>query len=89
MSDSLVVSIGQQAALMVLLLGGPVIGAALLVGLLVSVFQAATQINEMALTVVPKMIAIAVALAIFGPWMLSTMLSYTVSLFEAMPAMVR
>lgn len=63
--------------------------AGLAVGLLVSVFQAATSINEMTLTFIPKMLAVAVALIFFFPWMMQTMVAYTTNLFENLIFYVR
>ena len=63
-------------------LAAPMLLAGLVVGLLVSIFQAAISINEMTLTFIPKMLAVAVALIFFFPWMLQTMVTYTTNLFE-------
>jgi len=63
--------------------------AGLVVGLLVSIFQAATSINEMTLTFIPKMLAVAVALIFFFPWMMQTMVAYTANLFENLVFYVR
>ena len=68
---------------------GPLLIASLVVGLLVSIFQAATQIQEQTLTFVPKLVAILFTLLILGSWMLNTMLSYTVELFSTLGQMVR
>ena len=62
---------------------------ALLVGLVVSVFQALTQINEATLAFVPKILAVFAVIAVAGPWLINTMLSYTVSLFQLLPSMAR
>jgi flagellar biosynthetic protein FliQ len=72
-----------------ILLSAPMLGAGLIVGLLVSVFQAATQINEMTMTFIPKMLAVAVALIFFLPWMIQTMTDFTQALFANLPAYVR
>jgi flagellar biosynthetic protein FliQ len=61
---------------------------ALVVGLLISVVQALTQINEVTLSFVPKILAVFAAMAVAGPWLISTMLTYTVTLFNSLPAMV-
>ena len=65
-----------------ILLAAPMLLAGLLVGLLVSIFQAATSINEMTLTFIPKMLAVAVALIFFFPWMMQTLVVFTQNLFE-------
>ena len=71
--------------LRVVYLSAPLLIAALVMGLLVSIVQAATQIQEQTLSFIPKLLAIAVALAVFGPWMLQTLISYTVDLYLAIP----
>jgi len=71
LDTSLVMELARQALLTVFYISGPVILVALLVGLIVSIFQATTQINEQTLTFVPKLIAIGLSLLIFGPWMIS------------------
>jgi flagellar biosynthetic protein FliQ len=81
--------LGRGAVAMTLLLAAPMLLAALVVGLVVSVVQALTQINEATLTFVPKILAVFAALAVAGPWLLSTLLTYTVELFNLLPAMVR
>jgi len=71
----------QRSMLMVLSLGGPIVGAAMAVGLVVSIFQAATQINESTLTFVPKLIVVGAILAIFGPGMLAGLVDFTRQMF--------
>jgi len=71
----------QRTLVVTLSLGGPIVGAAMAVGLVVSIFQAATQINEATLTFVPKLIVVAVILAIFGPGMLSSLVDFTRTIF--------
>jgi flagellar biosynthetic protein FliQ len=73
--------IGQEALYVMLLLAAPALLAALATGLVVSVFQAATQINETTLSFIPKLIAIFAAIVVTGPWMLSTLTDYTVRVF--------
>jgi flagellar biosynthetic protein FliQ len=68
--------------------GGPILLVALLVGLVVSIFQAVTQIQEQTLVFIPKIMAIVAVLAITGPWMLTTMVNYTENLFREIPAIV-
>ena len=67
----------------------PVLAAGMLTGLVIAVFQAVTQINEMTLTFVPKIIAVAITAVFFGPWMLSTLLNYMTNLFVQLPMLVR
>jgi len=81
--------LAREAIALVMLLSGPLLIASLVVGLLVSIFQAATQIQEQTLTFVPKLVAIMFTLLILGSWMLNTMLSYTVELFSTLGQMVR
>jgi flagellar biosynthetic protein FliQ len=71
------------------MLAAPMLIAALVVGLVISVVQAVTQINEVTLSFVPKILAVFAALAVAGPWLISTALSYTVTLFNMLPNMVR
>lgn len=70
------------------LLAAPLLLSALVVGLLIGMFQAATQINEMTLTFVPKLIIVAVVLLVSGPWLLKTLVGFTVQLVEGIPDMI-
>lgn len=79
----------QGALSTTLLLLAPLLASALLVGLVVSLFQAVTQLNELTLTFVPKLLVLAGVLVALGPWMLTTLLDYSVQLFALMPHMVR
>jgi len=81
MTPQMVLDLGRDTLVMISLLAGPVLGAGLLAGLVVSVFQAVTQIHEMTLTFIPKILAVAVALIIFAPWMLNLLLGFTTTLF--------
>jgi flagellar biosynthetic protein FliQ len=87
-SPESVVSLVRQALEILVLIAAPPLAVALAVGLLVSVFQAATQINEMTLSFIPKLLAVFAALVLAGPWMLSTMVEFTRALFEAIPQLV-
>lgn len=89
MSEQLVMDLGQGAFQATLVLAGPPLVAALLIGLAVSIAQAVTQIQEVTLTFVPKIIAVFAAIALFGPWMLQTMVGFTSYLYELLPGMVR
>ncbi len=88
MTDSGVLELAQRSVAITLMISAPILGLGLLVGLIVSVFQAATQIQEMTLTFVPKIIAVAVAIVIFGPWMLRSMVSFTSKLLTSLPNLV-
>ena len=85
----MVVEVGQRAAETMLLVASPMLGLALLVGLLIGMFQAMTQINEATLTFVPKIIAIVVALVVFSPWMLEVMLGFMTSILLEVPSVAR
>ena len=88
MTPEAVIGIGQQALEVMIMIAAPVLLAGLAVGLLVSVFQAATQINEMTLSFIPKLLAMLAAMVIAGPWMLQVMLDYMRRLLESLPAMI-
>ena len=88
MNPESVVTIGQQALTVMLLLAAPMLVTSLVIGLIVSVLQAATQINEMTLSFIPKLIAISVALMVAGPWMLKLLVGYTRELFESIPSLI-
>ena len=89
MSPETIMAIGQRALEVLLLLSMPLLLVALVVGLMVGVFQAATQINEMTLSFIPKLLAMTAAMAISGPWMLKILVSYTRELFESIPSLIR
>ena len=88
MTPTAVVALGRHALEITLLISAPLFLAALLTGLVVSVFQAATQINEMTLSFVPKLVAIFVTLIVAGPWMLTVMTDYIRQLFESIPGFI-
>jgi flagellar biosynthesis protein FliQ len=88
MSPETVVTVGRQALEMTLMLAAPLLLTALAVGLLVGIFQAATQINEMTLSFIPKLLAMAAVLALTGPWMLRQLVEYTRGLIESIPGMI-
>ena len=83
MSPEMIMSIGSGA------LGTMLLLTALAIGLLIGVFQAATQINEMTLSFIPKLIGMAVTMVVAGPWMLKLIVSYTRELFESIPSLIR
>jgi flagellar biosynthetic protein FliQ len=88
MTPESVVSLGQQAMEMTLLLAGPVLLTVLIVGLLIGMFQAVTQINEMTLSFVPKLIAVGLVLLAAGAWMLNVFTGYARSLIESIPSLI-
>jgi flagellar biosynthetic protein FliQ len=88
MSPESVMTLGRQAMEITLLVSAPMLLVALAVGLVVSIFQAATQINEMTLSFIPKLVGIFVAMVVAGPWMLSIMVDYMRELFTGIPGMV-
>ena len=85
MYSDLIIQIGQNALWIVLLVSAPMLGLGLAVGLLVSVFQATTSIQEATLAFIPKIIAVFVAILIFGPWMLSILVEYFTNIFVNLP----
>jgi flagellar biosynthetic protein FliQ len=88
MSPEEVVTVGRHALEMTLMLAAPLLLTALAVGLIVGIFQAATQINEMTLSFIPKLLAMAAVLALTGPWMLRSLVEYTRNLIESIPGMI-
>ena len=89
MNEQIAIDVARSALTVALQIGGPLLGGALAVGMVVSVFQAVTQINEQTLTFVPKMIAVGGTLALLGPWMGTTMVSYTVNILNSLPSLAR
>jgi flagellar biosynthetic protein FliQ len=88
MTPEQVTSLVQEALEVTILLSAPLLLTALVTGLVVSVFQAATQINEMTLSFIPKLLAIFAALVLAGPWMLNVIVDYTRRLIEGIPGMI-
>ncbi len=88
MTPELVMNIGRQAIEMTLVLTGPLLLAALVIGLIISVFQAATQINEQTLSFIPKLLGMLLTLILIGPWMLQTMVDYIRRLLESIPQII-
>lgn len=88
MSPETVMTLGSRALEITLMLAAPLLLVALITGLIVGAFQAATQINEMTLSFIPKLIAISVALMVAGPWMLKLLVGYTRELFESIPQLL-
>jgi flagellar biosynthetic protein FliQ len=88
MTPELVIDVGEQALKMVALISAPLLFSALIVGLIVGMFQAATSINEQTLSFIPKLIILVVALFVAGPWMLQLMINFTRRLYENIPNMI-
>lgn len=88
MTPEVVMDIGRQAVEMTLLLSAPLLLAALVIGLIVSVFQAATQINEQTLSFIPKLVGMLLVLLLADPWMLQLMVDYIRRLFENIPQLI-
>ncbi len=89
MNSDMAVQIGRDALFLVLLVSAPMLGLGLLVGVMVSIFQATTQIQEQTLAFIPKIIAVFVAIVIFGPWMLNLLVNYTYGILTQLPNMVQ
>jgi len=88
MTPESVMTLGKQAMEITLLVSAPLLLVALIIGLIVSIFQAATQINEATLSFIPKLVGVFVALVVAGPWMLSIILDYMRQVFTGIPNMV-
>jgi flagellar biosynthetic protein FliQ len=88
MNTQSVLTIAQQALFVALLVSAPLLLTALVVGLVVSIFQAATQINEMTLSFIPKLLAIFAVLLVAGPWMITQLVDYAQRLFTSIPQVI-
>ncbi|AWI80345.1 flagellar biosynthetic protein FliQ [Parazoarcus communis] len=88
MTPTAVIDLGRQAIEVTLMVSAPLFLAALITGLVISIFQAATQINEMTLSFVPKLIAIFVTLVLAGPWMITLLTDFMRRLFENIPTLI-
>lgn len=89
MTDATALDIVQKALTIAFMVSLPALGLGLLVGVIVSVFQAATQIHEATLTFIPKITAVAIALVLFGPWMLNKMVTFTSDLLGNIPLLIK
>ncbi|RMF83339.1 MAG: flagellar biosynthetic protein FliQ [Nitrospinota bacterium] len=89
MTPELIIDLGMRALQTALLLAAPPLLAGLLIGLLISIFQAVTQIQEQTLVLIPKILAVLIAMLIFLPWMLQTILNFTSHLFLHLPDYIR
>lgn len=88
MTPETITTIGQQALWVTMMIAAPLLLSALAVGLLVGMFQAATQINEMTMSFIPKLLVLGLALNIAGPWMLSTIMTFTRQLIQQIPSLI-
>ena len=88
MTPETVMTMGRTAMEVTLMISAPLLLVALIIGLVVSIFQAATQINEATLSFIPKLVGIFVALIVAGPWMLSIMLDYMRNVFNGIPGLI-
>lgn len=88
MTPDMVIKLAEQSIFTIILISAPMLLIALAVGLLVSVFQAMTQIQEQTLAFIPKILAVFIALVVFGPWMLTLLLDYTRDLFQQLPRII-
>jgi flagellar biosynthetic protein FliQ len=87
MTEQFAIDIARNAFMIALQIGGPLLMSSLVVGMLVSIFQAVTQINEQTLSFVPKIMVVAGTLALLGPWMATTLISYMTFTFNQLPAL--
>jgi len=81
----MIITIGRDAIITMLLISAPMLVSGLIIGLIISIFQAITQIHEMTLTFIPKIVIVAVAMLVFLPWMINYMLDFTRNLFGVIP----
>ena len=88
MTPESVITILQRAMEVMILLAGPLLLVALVIGLLVSIFQAATQINEATLSFIPKLLMVFVVAVVAGPWMLNVITDYTIRLYQSIPQLI-
>ena len=88
MGTTSVIAMTREALELLLIISAPLLLTALIVGLVVSIFQAATQINEMTLSFIPKLVGVFVAMVVSGPWILQLLIDYTQRLFTGIPGMV-
>jgi len=89
MTAKFIVDLAQNALLTALLVAAPMLGLSLLVGLIVSILQATTQIQEQTLAFVPKIVAVLVAVVFFGPWMLKILVQFTLYYFQNLAVFIR
>jgi flagellar biosynthetic protein FliQ len=87
MTEQFAIDVARNAFMTALEIGGPLLMGSLVVGMLVSVFQAVTQINESTLSFVPKILVVAGGLALLGPWMATTLIAYLINTFNSLPTL--
>lgn len=85
MTQQFVIHLSREAIYYTLLISGPMLGLALIIGLLIGIFQAVTSINEMTLTFIPKILVVFGAIIVFGPWMMRVILTFTITLISQIP----
>lgn len=88
MNSEAVMSMTYSAMKLALFMAGPILLITLLVGLIISIFQAATQVNEMTLSFIPKLLAVGITVVLLGPWLIRTMVDYMQNLFTQIPGLV-
>ena len=88
MNQDTVVNLASQAMSLALKIAGPLLLVALVIGLVISIFQAVTQIQEQSLSLIPKIAGVAVVVVVLGPWILGQLVAYTTALYTAIPTMV-
>ena len=88
MNQDTVINLATQAMMLALKIAGPVLLLGLIIGLLVSIFQAVTSIQEQSLSFIPKIVGVAVLIVVLGPWMLGQLVSYAQSLYLSIPSLV-
>lgn len=88
MSQDFIIYLARETVYLILLISAPLLGTSLLVGLLISIFQATTQIQEQTLTFVPKIALVLIVLIIFGPWMLNLLIAFTNNLMQTIPTIM-
>lgn len=87
MTQELVITIGRDALLLILMVSSPMLGFGLLVGVTIAIFQAVTQINEITITFVPKIVAVALALLLFLPWIINSVVDFTNRMYAIIPTL--
>ncbi len=89
MTDAAALSLAGEALMTALMVSAPILLVSLVIGVVISIFQATTQVNEVTMTFVPKILGVFAVSAVFGPWMVGTMVNYTTRLFATLPLLVR
>jgi len=89
MTDAAALSLAGEALMTALMVSAPILLVSLVIGVVISIFQAMTQVNEVTMTFVPKILGVFAVSAVFGPWMVGTMVNYTTRLFATLPLLVR